>query len=302
MAGLQNTGPIGIDPRPRMRLLGAPQGAEHLLEARGYVVSNTDQPRGHVLRATRSSDCASVVVKCVRKESTEARMLALFYAVQRQGKSLPVIGVLELIEDTSYDIILAVLEDWGNNLAELGQLVPQDFFHVLRQCFEAVAALHAIGVAHLDISCYNFLCNPDKKVAVIDFEQSRHFDDHPRSRHTRSHPHSVYPHRTTEIPPEFRTDDAHKRKHCAYKLDIFALGVLVLRFAKSSGFDCPRLVLLAEPLVECDPLRRPTAVEALVWFHKWCERVGVILPDYVSQRAILEYELKPNNCNTPSYV
>jgi hypothetical protein len=53
---------------------------------------------------------------------------------------------------------------------------------------------------------------------------------------------------------------------------------------QSSGFDCPSLVLLAEPLVECDPLRRPTAAEALVWFHKWCERVGVVLPNHDAER------------------
>lgn len=51
-------------------------------------------------------------------------------------------GVLELIEDTSHDIVLAVLKDWGRNLAELGQLVPPDFFRVLRQCFEAGLMTH----------------------------------------------------------------------------------------------------------------------------------------------------------------
>ncbi|CAE6435946.1 unnamed protein product [Rhizoctonia solani] len=188
-------------------------------------------------------------------------------------------GVLDLIEDKPSSTLLVVLEDWGCNLAELGKLIPLDFFHILRQCFEAVVTLHAMGIAHLDISCYNFLCNSNKQVAVIDFEASRCFNETAHSRcQTRSRSHSIYPHRTTEIPPEFRTEDAHQRRHCAYKLDIFALGVLILRFAKSSGFDCPRLVLLAEPLVACDPMRRPTAVEALVWFHKWCERVGVVLP------------------------
>ncbi|KAJ1309515.1 hypothetical protein OPQ81_006289 [Rhizoctonia solani] len=207
--------------------------------------------------------------------------MAYLYGLRKQGKNLPVIGVLDLIEDTDNNIVLVVLEDWGCSLAELGQLSPPDFFHILRQCFEAVAILHTMGIAHLDISCYNFLCNSQKQVAVIDFEASRCFNenavDHPRC-HARTHSHSIYPHRTTEIPPEFRTVDAHRRRHCAYKLDIFALGVLVLRFAKSAGFDCPSLVLLAEPLVARDPMRRPTAAESLVWFHKWCERVGVALP------------------------
>ncbi|CEL51572.1 hypothetical protein RSOLAG1IB_00107 [Rhizoctonia solani AG-1 IB] len=264
-----------------MRLLNAPDNAEHLLESSGYVVSSAkddDRPRGHVIHAKRCSDGASVVVKCTRKEGSEARMMTYFYHLRKLGKSLPVVGILDIIEDTTSNTVLLVLEDWGCNLAQLGKLSPVDFFHILRQCFEAVAALHAIGIAHLDISCYNILCNSQKQIAVIDFEASRCFNQsaamHSRYQH---HSHTIYPCRTTEIPPEFRTEDAYQRRHCAYKLDIFSLGVLILRFAKSSGFDCPRLVLLAEPLVACDPMRRPTAAEALIWFQKWCERVGVVL-------------------------
>ncbi|CAE7057416.1 unnamed protein product [Rhizoctonia solani] len=276
-----------------MRLLDAPSSADCLLESFGYVVSTPKDdncPRGHVIHATKIPEGSSVVVKCVRMGDSEARMMAYFYTLRRQGKDLPVVGVLDLIEDAPSNVVLVVLEDWGYNLAELGRLSPPDFFHILRQCFEAIATLHAMGIAHLDISCYNFLCNSDKQIAVIDFESSRCFNETatPRSGcHTRSHSHSIYPHRTTEIPPEFRTEGAYQRRHCAYKLDIFALGVLVLRFAKSSGFDCPRLVLLAEPLVACEPMRRPTAAEALVWFHKWCERVGVVLPSTGSIRTNL---------------
>ncbi|KAF8609856.1 hypothetical protein BDV93DRAFT_429930, partial [Ceratobasidium sp. AG-I] len=178
------------------------------------------------------------------------------------------IAVIELIEDPSSEITLIIQEDWGHSLAELGPLPPADFFHILSQCFEAT--LHAKGVAHLDISCHNFLCNINQIIAVIDFETSRYFNPTERNRSS-----LVYPHRTTEIPPEYQAEGAESRKHCAYKVDIFALGVLILRFAKSSGFDYPQLVLLAEPLVELNPLRRPTAAEALVWFQKWCERVGV---------------------------
>ncbi|KAB5595696.1 hypothetical protein CTheo_934 [Ceratobasidium theobromae] len=244
-----------------MRLLSPPENADLLLESRGYVCSvpSDNEPRGHVIRATKVPDRVPVFVKCVRKASAEARMLALFRTLQRQGKNLPVIGVLELIKDASSDIELAVLEDWGPSLAELGRLALPDFFNILRQCFEA--------------SRLGF--EPFPRVVIIDFETSRHFKDDPAQCRARSHPHSVCPHPTTEIPPEFRAEGAQERRHCAYKLDIFALGVLTLRFAKSSGFDCPHLVLLAEPLVECNPLRRPTAIEALVWFHKWSERVGI---------------------------
>ncbi|KAG9123689.1 hypothetical protein FRC07_014252, partial [Ceratobasidium sp. 392] len=117
----------------------------------------------------------------------------------------------------------------------------------------AVALFHSKGLAHLDISCYNFLCNSRRRVALIDFDMS--LRTHPNlqtsseRKQQSSRSHLVYPRRTTETPPEFRTSDAHTRLHCAYKLDVFALGVLILRFAKASGFDCPQLVLLAEPLI-----------------------------------------------------
>ncbi|CAE6504168.1 unnamed protein product [Rhizoctonia solani] len=241
-----------------MRLLDAPSNVDGLLESVGYVVStpnNPHRPRGHVIFATKIPDGPPVVIKCIRKGDSEARMMTYFYALEKQGKNLPVIarmmtyfyalekqgknlpviGVLDLIEDTQNDVVLVVLEDWGRNLAELGRLSPSDFFHILKQCFEAVATLHAMGIAHLDISCYNFLCNSYNQVAVIDFETSRCFNETEVTHstcHSQAHSHSIYPHRTTEIPPEFRTEDAYQRRHCAYKLDIFALGVLVLRFAK----------------------------------------------------------------------
>ncbi|CAE6414115.1 unnamed protein product [Rhizoctonia solani] len=221
-----------------MRLLDAPSNVDGLLESVGYVVStpnNPHRPRGHVIFATKIPDGPPVVIKCIRKGDSEARMMTYFYALEKQGKNLPVIGVLDLIEDTQNDVVLVVLEDWGRNLAELGRLSPSDFFHILKQCFEAVATLHAMGIAHLDISCYNFLCNSYNQVAVIDFETSRCFNETEVTHstcHSQAHSHSIYPHRTTETPPEFRTEDAYQRRHCAYKLDIFALGVLVLRFAK----------------------------------------------------------------------
>lgn len=46
-------------------------------------------------------------------------------------------GIIELVEDTCSNVILAVQEDWGCSLAELGPLSPADFFNILAQCFEA---------------------------------------------------------------------------------------------------------------------------------------------------------------------
>ncbi|QRV99850.1 Tyrosine kinase specific for activated [Ceratobasidium sp. AG-Ba] len=262
------------------RLLSSPSNATSLLKSFGYravEVEGEQSSRGHIIRAHRISDNLPVVVKSIRRDSVEAHVLVAFREVQSRGERLPIPSVLNLIGDASSNIVLAVQEDWGQTLAELGPLPPSEFFHIILQCFEAVVILHAKGIAHLDISIYNFLCNANRRVALIDFEMSRRIEIKTRLLSRNSQSHLVYPQRTTETPPEFRTPDAHTRQHCAYKLDIFALGVLILRFAKASGFDCPQLVRLAEPLIECNPASRPTAAEAVLWFRTWCERVGVVI-------------------------
>ncbi|KAL5635348.1 hypothetical protein ACGC1H_004217 [Rhizoctonia solani] len=109
------------------------------IQSFGYAVSTPkgdNRLRGHLIHATRVPEDYAVVVKCIRMGDPEARMMAYFYALRKQGKNLPVVDVLDLIEDRTSGIVLVVLEDWGCNLAELGKLSPLDFFHILRQCFE----------------------------------------------------------------------------------------------------------------------------------------------------------------------
>lgn len=88
--------------------------------------------------------------------------------------------------------------------------------------------MHSHFVAHLDVSLSNILMNCAGSYAYIDFELSRRFpsDAIPRIRYVRG----------TELPPESeRGDDC-----CPFKVDIWALGVLILRASKASDLLCAK--------------------------------------------------------------
>ena len=80
--------------------------------------------------------------------------------------------------------------------------------------------MHTHRVAHLDVSLSNVLTDCAGSYVYIDFELSRRFrsDIIPMVRCARG----------TELPPESeRGDDC-----CPFKVDIWALGVLILRACK----------------------------------------------------------------------
>lgn len=82
--------------------------------------------------------------------------------------------------------------------------------------------MHMHHIAHLDISLRNLLTDYKGHYAYIDYELSRRFDGVLVP--------LVQGYRGTEVPPEC------ERGECSdpYKIDIWALGVLVLRACKVS--------------------------------------------------------------------
>jgi serine/threonine protein kinase len=79
--------------------------------------------------------------------------------------------------------------------------------------------MHKHHIAHLDISLRNLLTDCKGHYAYIDFELSRRFDvSNPR----------ITGRRGTELPPEC-SDGAF---YDPYKVDVWALGVLILRVSK----------------------------------------------------------------------
>jgi serine/threonine protein kinase len=82
--------------------------------------------------------------------------------------------------------------------------------------------MHSHYVTHLDVSLSNILSNSTGSYAYIDFELSRRFQPGmiPLVRCARG----------TELPPECeRGEDC-----CPFKVDIWALGVIILRACKAS--------------------------------------------------------------------
>lgn len=77
-------------------------------------------------------------------------------------------------------------------------------------------------MAHLDISLRNIVTDYEGHYAYIDFESSRRFNG-------TTHP-LIFGYRGTEVPPECERDDHID----PYKVDVWALAVLMLRACKVS--------------------------------------------------------------------
>lgn len=78
-------------------------------------------------------------------------------------------------------------------------------------------------MAHLDISLRNLVTDYNGRYAYIDFELARRFDDDPNPR--------ILCRRGTEVPPECERGGSSD----PYKIDVWALGVLILRACKVRG-------------------------------------------------------------------
>ena len=91
--------------------------------------------------------------------------------------------------------------------------------------FQHIVFLHKNGIAHLDISIRNLLTDY-RRPAYIDYELSRRFGPVLEP--------LVYNYRGTEVPPECDGDDGVN----PFKVDVWALGVLILRACQvsPSGF------------------------------------------------------------------
>lgn len=83
--------------------------------------------------------------------------------------------------------------------------------------------MHSLKMAHLDISLRNLVTDYNGRYAYIDFELARRFDDDPNPR--------ILCRRGTEVPPECERGGSSD----PYKIDVWALGVLILRACKVRG-------------------------------------------------------------------
>ena len=136
--------------------------------------------------------------------------------------------------------------------------------------------MHKHHIAHLDISLTNLLTDYKGQYAYIDYEISRRFDS------TDPTTHLIYNYRGTELPPE----SGKETPIDPYKVDVWALAVLILRsckvclpdifilddclctFSQLTGYWVPQLMDIIKPMLDEDPSRRPSSFVVLQTFDK----------------------------------
>ncbi len=134
-----------------------------------------------VLRATRDSDRARVVIKILKSDFPSASRLARFRSEFEITSSLDLPGVIHAQELHRYDkSLMMVLEDFdGISIADLlstRDLSREEFLDTALQMARALQGVHKSNVIHKDISPQNVLINPGTgEVKLIDFGISTRF-------------------------------------------------------------------------------------------------------------------------------
>ena len=139
--------------------------------------------------------------------------------------------------------------------------------------------MHKHHIAHLDISLRNIVTDYQGHYAYIDYESSRRFPGI-------THP-LIFGYRGTEVPPECEQDEYVD----PYKVDVWALAVLMLRackvspallltfelilkFPQLSGYHVPELMHVIKPMLHEIPHRRPSLCSVLLAFDLMLSTIG----------------------------
>ncbi|KAF8921254.1 kinase-like domain-containing protein [Mucidula mucida] len=206
----------------------------------------------NLFRGTVVRDGSKFVVKAVHSRSRELDIIRyLSTPPVRDHPMNHCIPVLDIIHIPQDQIAFIVMEQWSSESIPLRLDV---LLRGMRQCIEHVLFMHQHRIAHLDISLRNVLTDYNGNYAYIDFEGSRRFDD--------SSEHCMAGYRGTEVPPECVTG------HCTdpYKIDVWALAILILRVCKLTGQCVPGLLEIIKPMLNDNPDDRPTLREVLKAF------------------------------------
>ncbi|KDR81627.1 hypothetical protein GALMADRAFT_135047 [Galerina marginata CBS 339.88] len=227
----------------------------------------------NLFRGSRISDSKRIVVKAVHAGSREYSVIcALSQPPLRNDPMNHTIPVVDLFKLPGDNIAFIVMEEWSSNLmATLGPCCLTRFLSAFRQCIEHAVFLHKHNIAHLDISLMNLLTDYRGHYAYIDYEISRQFD--------KSSIPLVYDYRATEVPPECDKNTGVN----PYKVDVWALAVLILRACKLTGYWIPELMHVIKPMLDEDPSRRPSAFGALQAFDKMTASLGYQLQPTCSE-------------------
>lgn len=160
------------------------------------------------------------------------------------------------------------MEEWSSQFIPPEQpYTLQSYLNSLRHCIQHITFMHAHCFAHLDISMRNVLTDYDGRHACIDYETSRSFCRPPVEVEEGGDPRNsvlIYRPRAAEVPPE--VEKGHPTS--PYAMDVWALGMLMLKAGTSVGYDIPELHVVAKGMLEPQWERRPTARAVLRQFEE----------------------------------
>ncbi|EKM82655.1 hypothetical protein AGABI1DRAFT_118100 [Agaricus bisporus var. burnettii JB137-S8] len=240
----------GQSPRATLSGIDMERGEEALCPDEGLPAN--------LFRGTRVRDGIKIVVKAVQLLSHEYDIIrSLSREPLRGDPRNHTIPVVDLIDHPPDSIGFIVMEEWSSQLiTDGGPSCLTLFFAAVRQCIEHAVFMHSLKIAHLDISLRNLLSSDNGRCAYIDFELARRFENDPNPR--------IVCRRGTEVPPECEQG----RLSDPYKIDVWALGVLILRTCKLTGYYVPELVHVVSPMLNERPEARPSSLAVLKAFDK----------------------------------
>jgi len=217
----------------------------------------------NLFRGSRIIDGKKVVVKAVHPCSREYDIIRLLSTpplrYEPMNHTIPVIDFVEIIKD---NVVFIVMEEWSPQLITDPPCCLKGFLGALRQCIEHVVFMHRHRTAHLDISPRNIVTDYKGHYAYIDYEASRRFDG--------TAPPLVFGYRGTEVPPECERNEWVD----PYKVDIWAMAVLMLRACKLAGYHVPELMHVIKPMLHEVPSRRPSIRSVLLAFDCMLSMMG----------------------------
>ncbi|KAI9070383.1 hypothetical protein FKP32DRAFT_1558061 [Trametes sanguinea] len=215
-----------------------------------------------LFRGTQCSTGVKVVIKAVHLRSREYDIIR--FISSKAVRSHPMnhcIPVLDLIEVPSDQLAFIVMAEWSQKLVSDSPCNLGLFLNALRQCIEHITFMHAYHIAHLDISLHNILTDTRGHYACIDYELSARFDGIAEPR--------ICSRKGSELPPELERGDSSD----PYKVDVYALGILLLRAMELTGYDVPELHGIVKRMLCPHFDQRPTAQQVLQSFNKIVSRI-----------------------------
>ncbi|KAI0322227.1 kinase-like domain-containing protein [Amylostereum chailletii] len=209
----------------------------------------------NLFRGRRPCDGKRVIVKAVGRSTRE-------HDITRTLSSPPMkddprnhcIPVLDIIEAPKHNLAFIVMEEWSSELLPETPCCLRLFLLALRSCISHLEFMHEHRIAHLDISLWNWVTDFKGHYACIDYELSQRFlgKTNPQIRGPRG----------TEVPPEL-----DRGAECdPFKVDIWALGVLILRACRLTDKLIPQLAHLTQSMLSNTPEERPSAQAVLEGF------------------------------------